>query len=118
MAWGQLAMEGAFESVTNQGGDIQSAPVPMRPLWQRTLPWATGLLLATVAGLAAWSLKPADPRPVMRSAHTTLQKTICHYSARHFYHFPCKRGSAPAMAIWLHSSSTKERIVHQDRGEQ
>ena len=66
----RLAMEGAFETVTNQTSDIPSAPVPVRPLWLRTLPWATGLVLAALAGLAAWNLKPADPRPVMRSAHT------------------------------------------------
>ena len=63
-----LAMEGAFEGVSSQSGEGRSVLMAMRPLWQRALPWAAGLVVAALAGLAAWNLKPSESRPVMRSA--------------------------------------------------
>jgi Tol biopolymer transport system component/predicted Ser/Thr protein kinase len=43
------------------------APVPLQ---QRVLPWAAGLVLASLAGLAAWTLKAPEPGPIIRSVHT------------------------------------------------
>ena len=37
--------------------------------WRRFLPWAAGLVLAALAGLTAWQLKPEPPRPVQRFVH-------------------------------------------------
>ncbi|MBI2188527.1 MAG: hypothetical protein HYU37_15625, partial [Acidobacteria bacterium] len=43
--------------------------IPARPLWQRTIPWVTGLLACLLTGLAVWSIKPAPaPRLVSRTA--------------------------------------------------
>ena len=54
-----------------------AAPIPAQ---RRLLPWAAGLALAVVAGLAAWTLKPPpfpEPKPVVRTtAYLAEQRTF------------------------------------------
>ena len=66
----RLAMDGAFETVSSEPGGTPSVLVSGRPVWQRMLPWAAGLVFAALAGVAAWNLKPADPGQVVRSVDT------------------------------------------------
>ena len=66
----RLAMEGVFETQSRGHRESPSLVVPPTPAWQRMVPWAIGLSLAALAGLGAWSLKPSDPRPVIRSVDT------------------------------------------------
>src|SRR5271169_6027453 len=43
--------------------------VPARKNWRKTLAWvATGIVACVIVGIAAWMLKPAPLRPVMRFA--------------------------------------------------
>jgi serine/threonine-protein kinase len=37
------------------------------PVYKRVLPWAAGIVLALATGLAAWSLRAPEPRPVIRT---------------------------------------------------
>jgi eukaryotic-like serine/threonine-protein kinase len=46
------------------------SPQAAVPLWRRTLPWVTGLLIAAIASLATWNLRPAPARPVTRTVIT------------------------------------------------
>ena len=55
-----LAMEGKFETTVSasQGGVRQPA------WWRQALPWAVGIVLAIITGVAVWSLtRPAAPQP-------------------------------------------------------
>ena len=63
----RLAMEGAFETGGQAAGSVAAvAPSP----WRRVLPAiATAVVVGGVAVPAGWLLKPAEPRPVVRSVH-------------------------------------------------
>jgi len=67
MADVRLAMSGAFETAR----DAQ-APVAISQRSKWTIPAAAAavVLVGTLAAVAAWMLKPADARPVMRFAHS------------------------------------------------
>ena len=63
----RLAMEGAFETGAQAAGSVAAvAPAP----WRRVrLVLATAVVVSAVAAPAGWLLKPAEPRPVVRSVH-------------------------------------------------
>ena len=64
----RLAMEGAFETGDHAAAGSVVAVAPA--LWRRVLPAiATAVVVAAMALPAGWLLKPADPRPVIRSVH-------------------------------------------------
>jgi eukaryotic-like serine/threonine-protein kinase len=66
----RLALTGAFD-VAVPTRDPSTPQEPPRPLWRRALPLVTtALVVAVAAASAAWVMRPADPRPVMRSIHT------------------------------------------------
>ena len=63
----RLAIEGVFETGV-QAAESVAAVAP--PRWRRALPAvATAVVVSAVAVPAGWLLKPADPRPVIRSVH-------------------------------------------------
>ena len=63
----RLALEGAFETGDQPAGSAV-AVAPAR--WRRVLPvLATAVVVGAIAVPAGWLLKPADPRPVIRSVH-------------------------------------------------
>ena len=65
----RLALTGAFD-VAVPTRDTSTPREPTRPLWRRALPLVTtALVVAAAAASAAWFMRPADPRPVMRSIH-------------------------------------------------
>ena len=65
----RLALTGAFD-VAVPTRDTSTPQEPTRPLWRRALPLVTTVLVvAAAAASAAWFMRPADPRPVMRSIH-------------------------------------------------
>ena len=65
----RLALTGAFD-VGVPTRDTSTPREPTRPLWRRALPLVTtALVVASAAASAAWFMRPADPRPVMRSIH-------------------------------------------------
>ncbi len=65
----RLALTGAFD-VAVPTRDTSTPREPTRPLWSRALPLVTTVLVVAVAAAsAAWFMRPADPRPVMRSIH-------------------------------------------------
>ena len=64
----RLALEGAFETGDHEaaGSVVGGAPA----VWRRMLPAvATAVIVGAIAMPAGWFLKPADPRPVVRSVH-------------------------------------------------
>jgi eukaryotic-like serine/threonine-protein kinase len=66
MADVRLAMAGAFETVRDAGVPVQSA---RRSKWAVPAMAAAVVLVGAIAAVAAWMLKPLEPRPVMRFAH-------------------------------------------------
>jgi hypothetical protein len=66
----RLALDGVFDAGPSQDAGVAAA-APAQPLWRRLRPFAAGALVASViAGLAGWSLWPADePRAVTRFDH-------------------------------------------------
>ena len=63
-----LAMEGAFELGDRE--PAESLVADARALWRRALPAvATAVVVGAVAVPTGWLLKPAGPRPVIRSIH-------------------------------------------------
>jgi eukaryotic-like serine/threonine-protein kinase len=69
----RLALDGAFETSVTQP-DVQTARVVARPLWRRALPMvATAVVVAAITAGAARTLRPQEPRPVVRSAHELPQ---------------------------------------------
>ncbi len=70
----RLALTGAFD-VAVPTRDTSTPREPTRPLWRRALPLVTTVLVVAVAAAsAAWFMRPADPRPVMRSIHTIARR--------------------------------------------
>ena len=65
----RLALDGAFETVSSRSSEAVSVSGPAHRA-QRMLPWVAGVALAGLAAVAAWSLKPAEPRLVVRSVDT------------------------------------------------
>jgi tRNA A-37 threonylcarbamoyl transferase component Bud32 len=65
----RLALEGAFDSISTVASDVAAA-APPRPLWRRMLPVAAATVAALVAAAAAWYLKPAEPRQIVRLVHS------------------------------------------------
>ena len=64
----RLAMEGVFE--TGDRDAAGSVVAVAHALWRRVLPAiATAVVVGAISVPAAWLLKPADPRPVIRSVH-------------------------------------------------
>ena len=64
----RLAMDGAFETGDREAAGSVVAVAPA--LWRRVLPAiATAVVVGAIAVPAGWLLKPADPRPVIRSVH-------------------------------------------------
>ena len=61
-----LAMEGAFDIPTGPPSEVPGASVAAQPAWRRALPWVAAAVLTIGTGIAAWTLKPADERPVSR----------------------------------------------------
>ena len=57
------AMQGAFDIPTGPPSEVPSASVAAHPAWRRALPWVAAAVLTIGAGIAAWTLKPADERP-------------------------------------------------------
>ncbi len=64
----RLALTGAFDVETPR--DTVAPASRQRLLWRRSLILATAALAVVAAAAAAWRLKPADVRPVVRSAHS------------------------------------------------
>ena len=65
----RLAMEGAFDAVISRASEAPAASVAPQDRWPRLLTWGVALALAIGSGLAAWTLKPADRRPLSRFSH-------------------------------------------------
>ena len=64
----RLAMEGVFETGDHEAAESVVTVAPA--LWRRVLPAiATAVVVGAMALPAGWVLKPADPRPVIRSVH-------------------------------------------------
>ena len=64
----RLAMEGQFETGDREAAESVAAVAPAP--WRRVLPAiATAVVVGAIAVPAGWLLKPADPRPVVRSVH-------------------------------------------------
>jgi eukaryotic-like serine/threonine-protein kinase len=67
----RLALDGAFEASIGQPADAHVASVVRPPLWRRALPMvATAVVVGSAAAGAAWTLRPQEPRLVVRSTHT------------------------------------------------
>ena len=90
----RLALEGAFETAAKATPDTETSQ-PRLPLWRRTLPFAaTAVVVGLVVGLAVWALRPADPRPVIRSTHMLPEGRT--FSARgHVLEVPARLGLGP-----------------------
>ena len=68
MADVRLAMDGAFETQTSPQSEQKAIPKPR--VWQRPVPLvALALLVAGIAGLAGWALRPSEQREVSRLAY-------------------------------------------------
>ena len=66
----RLALAGAFDTMVPRAGIVHATPAAPRPLWRRALPLVvTALVVAAAALGAGWVLRPAEPRPVIRSVH-------------------------------------------------
>ena len=65
----RLALDGVFETVRGRASAAVSVPGSAHRA-QRVLPWAAGVALAGLAAVAAWNLKPAEPRLMVRSVNT------------------------------------------------
>ena len=66
MADVRLAMAGAFETVRDAGVPLRAR---RRSKWAVPAMAAAVVLVGAIAAVAAWMLKPLEPRPVMRFAH-------------------------------------------------
>src|SRR4029079_12377324 len=66
MADVRLAMEGAFETVRDAAVPLES---PRRLKWMIPAIAAALVVVGVLAAAAAWMLKPAEPRQIMRFAH-------------------------------------------------
>ena len=64
----RLALEGAFETVTQQRSEVVATA---QPVWRRVLPFgATAVVAIAITGAIGWSLSPsAEPQPVNRFAY-------------------------------------------------
>ena len=63
----RLAMEGAFETAVS--APAESVAVPQLQVWQRPVPAAiVALVIAAIASLGVWTLKPSSQQPVTRLA--------------------------------------------------
>ena len=55
------------EAQTTSGDEVAPAPPPRVALWRRlVLPVGAALVAGALAGVVAWTMKPAPPRPVTR----------------------------------------------------
>jgi serine/threonine protein kinase/Tol biopolymer transport system component len=58
----RLALQGELST----DAPLETAAQATRaPIWRRSLPWAAGLVLAVLAGLGTWQLKPDGPHRVV-----------------------------------------------------
>jgi serine/threonine protein kinase/Tol biopolymer transport system component len=61
----RIALEEVLSGTPQEAG-APPAQTAERPVWLRALPWAAGVLLALVVGVAVWELRPrSDPRRVV-----------------------------------------------------
>jgi hypothetical protein len=66
----RLALDGAFEAVAVHPADAQVARVVRPPMWRRALSLVvTAVVVAAAAAGVAWTLRPHEPRLVVRSVH-------------------------------------------------
>ena len=65
----RLAMAGAFETEAVSSSEMPAASSQDPGAARRMLPWAIALALAVGSGIAGWTLKPAELRPVSRFSY-------------------------------------------------
>jgi hypothetical protein len=69
----EVALRDPEGAVVEGTADGHYAPPPS--LVRRLLPWAGGLALALVVGLAAFTLRPPEPKPVIRAVYPLPDET-------------------------------------------
>jgi Tol biopolymer transport system component len=62
----RITLEEVLSGTPQEAGALQ-AQIAAAPFWVRALPWAAGVLLALVVGVAVWELRPRpEPPPVVQ----------------------------------------------------
>ena len=59
----RITLEEVLSGTPEEAGARQTAA---GPVWLRALPWAAGIVLATIVGVAAWELRPRPEPPVVQ----------------------------------------------------
>ena len=66
---GRLEIDEAVSAPAPEPSDVAAVHAAPEPTWRRAVPWAAGIVLALMTGLAVWSLRPTEPRAVTRFAY-------------------------------------------------
>jgi Tol biopolymer transport system component len=63
----RLAIEETLSSTPQEAAAVLSVGTVAPPMWRRSVPWAAGILLAMLVGIAVWELRPRpDPKEIVQ----------------------------------------------------
>jgi len=59
----RIAIEETLSATPQEAAAVPPPGTVSRPIWHRSMPWAAGILLALVVGIAVWELRPRPYAP-------------------------------------------------------